>query len=120
MPGMPFEHKVVTDLISNRCRFVLPVFSPNFLNSEDEYGLNFAEALAIGQLMFIIFKVNIFINIIFFLTTRKRLSKNYPLYIPDLYTAQIACFLYSTRLHADKPLLGLLGENEEIDSGSFC
>lgn len=49
MPGMPFEHKVVTDLISNRCRFVLPIFSPNFLNSEDEYGLNFAEALAIEK-----------------------------------------------------------------------
>ena len=50
MPGMPFEHKVVTDLISNRCRFVMPIFSPNFLNSQDEYGLNFAEALAIGEI----------------------------------------------------------------------
>ena len=48
--GLPFEHQAVTELISNRCRFVLPIFSPNFLNSEDnKFVVNFSEALGIGS-----------------------------------------------------------------------
>ena len=51
MAGLPFEHQIVTELISNRCRFVLPIFSPNFLNSEDnKFVVNFSEALGIGKL----------------------------------------------------------------------
>lgn len=50
MAGLPFEHKAVTELISNRCRFVLPIFSPHFVNSEDnKFVVNFAEALGIGR-----------------------------------------------------------------------
>ncbi|KAI9562755.1 hypothetical protein GHT06_010209 [Daphnia sinensis] len=48
--GLPFEHQAVTELISNRCRFVLPIFSPNFLNSEDnKFVVNFSEALGIER-----------------------------------------------------------------------
>ena len=49
--GLPFEHQAVTELITNRCRFVVPIFSPNFLNSEDnKFFVNFTEALGIGNL----------------------------------------------------------------------
>lgn len=50
MAGMPFEHQAVTELISNRCRFVLPIFSPHFVNSKDnEFVVSFSEALGIGK-----------------------------------------------------------------------
>jgi len=48
--GLPFEHEAVTELITNRCRFVMPIFSPNFLNSEDnKFFVNFTEALGIEK-----------------------------------------------------------------------
>lgn len=50
MAGYPFEHRAVTDMISERCNFVMPIFSPNFLNSEDnKFVINFSEALGIGE-----------------------------------------------------------------------
>lgn len=48
--GLPFEHQAVTELITSRCRFVVPIFSPNFLNSEDnKFFVNFTEALGIEK-----------------------------------------------------------------------
>jgi len=48
--GLPFEHQAVTELITNRCRFVVPIFSPNFLNSEEnKFFVNFTEALGIEK-----------------------------------------------------------------------
>lgn len=51
MAGLPFEHQAVTELISNRCRFVLPIFSPRFLDCEDnKFVVSFSEALGIGNI----------------------------------------------------------------------
>ena len=59
LAGLPFEFQAVTEFISNHCRFVLPIFSPRFLDFEDNsYFVSFAEALAISNLL--IFRVVIY------------------------------------------------------------
>lgn len=85
MAGLPFEHQAVTELISDRCRFVLPIFSPNFLNSEDnKFVVNFSEALGIGKLFgyrtFLIAVLNKENCLLY----RERLQENCPVCLPEL------------------------------------
>lgn len=112
--GLPFEHQAVTELITNRCRFVVPIFSPNFLNSEDnKFFVNFTEALGIGNL----YKLNQSNwpcpkkkpwNL------RKGLPQSCSLCLPELQSAKICQLLFSSWLHQKKSILGFLGQNEKI------